>query len=598
MTVTREGTGVTVRYGHVDRNRGRWLENRYQLDGAGWPVMAEARPMTRDGEVGEPNDRFEVAEGEVRWMRGSNAGNASAGPEAAFYRLNGTTGFDDALLVRYLLSQPGGSARILPQGTAHVEIATELTVRGPTGPSRVRYALVHDGGAVPRGTWIDEDAELVATSVGWFITVRPDMVDHLEHLRIAELAYRDRMAETRARPLLEAATPSGPVVIRNGDLFHSPTGELRPAHTVVLEGDRIVAVGPAGQVVEPEGARVIDATGRTIMPGLWDMHVHLQATTQSDGAFTMLAAGLTTVRDLVADVDVAVSYRDRVDQGRIVGPRVLLAGFIEGPGEWAGPNDAIAFDDEGARAWIERYHGLGYRQIKLYNLVHPDLVPGIAREAKARGMRLSGHVPRGLSVPAAVRLGFDEINHAAFLFSSFFPDSLYVPEMRPYSGVAAAVAPTFDVDAPEVTEMIEVLRNHGTVVDGTFTLWMGAGALQGEGNPGAENYARMLRRLYEAGVTIVAGTDNTRGSTFVTELAIHELAGIPSTEVLRIATLGAAEVMDEDGDYGSIEVGKVADILVVEGRPTEGVEALRDLEFVIQAGRVFTPAQLREAAGR
>jgi imidazolonepropionase-like amidohydrolase len=543
MTIARSGESVVVRYQHIDRNRGRWLENRYRIDAAGRVLMAEGRPMSRDGDVGDPNDRFELSNGEARWRRGGGGGGGGQGSftiadaAAAFYRLGNATAFDDALLVRFLLDRPDRSASLLPQGAeVRLEIAAETTVTGAEGPRRLRYAVVHGMG-------------------------------------------------------------DGPLVIRGGDVFDSERAALLANHTVVVEGERIVAVGPADEIEEPTGARVIEAGGRTVMPGLWDMHVHLQATTQSDGALTMLATGLTTVRDLAADLDVAVSYRDRLDEGRLAGPRVILGGFIEGPGDWAGPSEAVASNEEEARAWVERYHQLGYRQIKLYNLVHPDFVPTIAEETHRRGMRLSGHVPRGLSVPAAVRLGFDEINHAAFLFSTFFQDSLYVPEMRPYSGVASVVAPGFDVDAPEVTELIELFRERGTVIDGTYAIWMGgAGALGGEGNPAAESYRRMLARLYEGGVTIVAGTDNTRGTTFVTELELHEYAGIPSEEVLRIATLGAAEVMGEDADYGSLAPGKVADILVVDGRPTEGVAALRDLDYVIRAGRVFRPDELRDAA--
>jgi hypothetical protein len=203
-----------------------------------------------------------------------------------------------------------------------------------------------------------------------------------------------------------------------------------------------------------------------------------------------------------------------------------------------------------------------------------------------------------LSVPAAVNLGFDEINHAAFLFSNFFQDSLYWPQMRAYSAVAAAVAPTFDADSPAMTALIETLRATGTVIDGTFNLWMGAGALTGQGNPGATSYARLLKRLHEAGVPIVAGTDNNTGATFILELELYQHSGIPAPAVLQIATIGAARVMKDDREYGSIAVGKVADVIVVAGRPAERVSDLRNVEQVIRAGRLYDPRELRAALSR
>jgi imidazolonepropionase-like amidohydrolase len=286
---------------------------------------------------------------------------------------------------------------------------------------------------------------------------------------------------------------------------------------------------------------------------------------------------------------------------------MILAGFIEGPGAWAGPSDVVVRTEAEARAWVARYDSLGYRQIKLYNLVHPDLVPTIAAEAHRRGMRLSGHIPRGLSVPAAVLLGFDEIQHAAFLFSTFFQDSLYVPRMRAYSAVASAVAPNMDVDGPMMSALIAFLKAHNTVIDGTFSVWVqsagtdiarqvGAGVAANQAKADS-NYMRLIKRLYDAGVTLVPGTDTYNSSSYDTELELYEKAGIPAPAVLQIATIVPARVMRDDRDYGSIAAGKVADLLVVAGHPAERVEDLRKLEIVIRAGRLYHPAEIRAAVG-
>jgi len=206
----------------------------------------------------------------------------------------------------------------------------------------------------------------------------------------------------------------------NGDVFETQRGVVLPRTTVIVRGDRISAVGPSDSVAVPEGATIIDAAGKTIMPGMWDMHTHAFLLSQSTSGPAHLSIGVTSVRDLASDVDVATQLRDRAATGEILSPRVELAGFIEGPGRWAGPSEVIVRTEDEARGWVAKYDSLGYKQIKLYNLVQQDLVPAIADETHKRGMRLSGHIPRGLSTPAAVRLGFDEINHAAFLFSTFY----------------------------------------------------------------------------------------------------------------------------------------------------------------------------------
>jgi imidazolonepropionase-like amidohydrolase len=286
---------------------------------------------------------------------------------------------------------------------------------------------------------------------------------------------------------------------------------------------------------------------------------------------------------------------------------MVLAGFIEGPGKWAGPTAVLVRTEDEARRWVARYDSLGYKQIKVYNLVHPDLIPTIAAEAHARGMRLSGHIPRGLTVPNAIELGFDEVNHAAFLFSTFYQDSLYVPTMRAYSAVATAVSPNIDVDGPAMTQLIDQLKRHGTVIDGTFSVWVtsagtGIGQAVGAGVAGDvrkadANYMRLLKRLYDAGVTLVAGTDAFGSTTYDTELELYEKAGIPAPAVLQIATIGAARVMKNDKDYGSLSAGKVADIVVVNGRPIDHISDVRQVETVIRAGRIYNAQELRIATG-
>jgi hypothetical protein len=600
MTVVREGDSVIVHYRHVDRNRGQRVESRYRLAPSGLVLAGETRPVgLNDGKPGEVADRFQIVRDSVTWGGGRGQPGGARMTPGSYYRLRSNTPFDDALFASFLLRQPNRSATLIGGGTARVEIVADTAVTVAGRRERVRLAMTHGTGNVPTATWLDERGNLFASAVAWFITVRPGAESALPTLRAIETAYRNRQAAELARRLTPA--PVTALVIRNGDLFDAERGVMRPRMTVVVRGDRIVTVGPADSVNVPSGATIIDATGKTIVPGLWDNHGHFQLTSQSSGALLQLANGITTVRDLAADTDVGVSHRDRAATGAIISPRAILTGFMEGPGAWAGPSDVIVRTEDEARAWVARYDSLGYKQIKLYNIIHPDLVPTIAAEAHKRGMRLSGHVPRGLTTVAAVKLGFDEINHAAFLFSTFYQDSLYLPQMRPYSGVASVVAPNVNVDSPEFTAMIGTLREHGTVIDGTFNLWVQTGGGRGGGPPDPSreranaNYLRLIKRLHEAGVPMIPGTDNGSGATYHTELEIYESAGIPASEVLQMATIGSARVMKDDREYGSIAAGKIADIVIINGRPAERIADLRNVDRVIRAGRAYSPADLRAA---
>ena len=175
------------------------------------------------------------------------------------------------------------------------------------------------------------------------------------------------------------------------------------------------------------------------------------------------------------------------------------------------------------------------------------------------------------------------------------------------------------------------LRERGTVVDGTFNIWQdrsrllpdgtdpvfgptidwlpplsqrasragggGASDVTARAQASAAAYRRMLKRLFDAGVTLVPGTDNVAGLTYHGELEIYERAGIPAPNVLQIATIGSARVMKQDKDYGSVSVGKVADLVIVVGRPAERITDLRKTETVVRAGRVYESRALYESLG-
>lgn len=593
MVVTTNADTTTIRYVFTDRNRGSRIFVRYVRRGADI-ISAERRPVLLDGSLGAPTSRMDIVGDSVRRSNGAST-TMTARRKDAFY-VGSSTPYDRSLLIARALTRPDRMV-LLPSGdTARVDIVRTTTVQVGGKSEVVRLAALRTGrSANLRYMWIDSHNELFASEVAWFMTIRPDAYPALASLRTIETQMHDAAAEALNKRLMRPT--SGVIAITNADLFDSETGTMRPRTTVLVRGDRIVAVGPSASTNVPAGATVIDATGKTLMPGMWDMHVHTQLKSQIRGGPTQLATGITTVRDLAADVDVAVAERDRAQAGLIASPRFVLAGFIEGVTKWAGPTATLVGTESEAREWVARYDSLGYKQVKLYNVVHPDLVPTITQEAHKRGMRVSGHIPRGLSVADAITLGFDEVNHAAFLFSTFYPDSLFVPTMRAYSAVATAVAPNIDVDGKPMTDLIGFLKTHNTVIEGTFAVWVqsaGNGIAQavGAGVPtdvakADANYMRLLKRLYDAGVTLVPGTDAYGSTTFNSELELFEQVGIPAPTVLQIATIVSARVMNDDKDYGSIAVGKVADMFIVNGKPAEHVRDLRNVEHVVRGGRLY-----------
>jgi imidazolonepropionase-like amidohydrolase len=590
LVVTSRGDSATARWVYTDRQRGTRTEARYAMGTNGLPVSAEARPVLTDGSTGPVNESIALTGDSLRFTS-LGMTRTIARTATDFVRLRGGTPWEQAALARALITRPTRSAKLNGNATVRAQIVADTLLRANGATQRVRLVMVTtDSSALPTGTWLDERGQLFATEVQWFMTVQPRAVPFMPAMRTIELRWR--MAE--AKKLADKVTTphKGTVVFRNGNLFDADKGVLVPNTTVVTRNDRIISVGPAASVATPDGATVIDATGKTIMPGMWEMHAHLFA---APFGVAQLSQGLTTARDLASDPDLAVMLRDSEKKGALAAPRYILAGFMEGPLKWRGPSGSLVSTEAQAREWVARYDSLGYKQIKVYNVVHPDLLPTIASEAKKRGMRLSGHIPRGMSMEAAIALGYDEIQHGAFFFSNFFQDSLYVPQMRAYSSVAFAVSPTFDVNGAPMTKLLETLKAKNTVVDGTFSLWIGnmgitdnAARLQSD-----SAYVTLIRRMHDLGIQMVPGTDEARSATYPRELQMFEAAGIPRAKILQMATIESARVMNDARDYGSVAEGKVADVLLVNGNPLERLSDLSKLETVMRGGRLYDAAKLK-----
>ena len=184
------------------------------------------------------------------------------------------------------------------------------------------------------------------------------------------------------------------------------TAPIDPA-TIVVRNGRIAAVGPTASTPVPRGVPAVDVAGKTIIPGLWDMHAHAS---QIDWAPVYLASGVTSVRDLGGDNGFLVAMRDAIRSGQALGPRYLLAGLVDGPGPRAFGAVTAASPDEG-RAVVRRYHADGFEQMKIYSLVTPDVVASIVDEAHKLGMTVTGHVPQGMTSQSVVEAGFDSIAH-------------------------------------------------------------------------------------------------------------------------------------------------------------------------------------------
>ncbi len=615
-------------YEFNDRGRGPRLLSRETFDKAGIPTSLE---VTGHDYLKAPvEERFSFDERMAKWKNKSEQGEKQLASPALYVAAAGIPGEAESLAAA-LLASPTKKLDLLPDGAARIERIGERKAEAGGQSLDVVHYEISGLDFTPNPLWLTKDGKLFALGGGWFTVIREGWEAAWSALNAEQEARSASRGAELARRL--AQKPGAPLVIEHANLFDSEAAVSRPNITVVISGSRIDSVGPDGSVKIPAGAQVIDAKGKALLPGLWDMHVHLSS---NDGVLHM-AAGVTSVRDLANDIDQVGDLKRKYDTGTLVGPRVINAGFLDGRGPYQGPTKVFADTPEEARTNIEKYKSLGYEQIKVYSSLKPELVPGIAEEAHKRGMRLSGHVPAFMTAEQFVRAGADEIQHINFIFLNFLFDQVQDTRTQARFTAVAQHAAELDLASERVKNFIGLLKEHHTVVDPTVAIFegqflvrdgvinpvyapiagripaqirrgfLGGGLPAPEGPAGKETdqrykesaaaLLRMVKLLYDSGVTIVAGTDDLAGFTLHRELEYYVEASIPAPKVLQIATIGGARVMKHDGERGSIASGKLADLILVEGNPAARISDIRRVVTVVKDGVIYDSAALYASLG-
>jgi len=606
-----------------DRGRGPNLDTRVVLGDDGLP--REIATTGNDYMKAAVDESFSWSGGAVRWQNSQEKDDRPLAG-AAFYLSRESACPEMGILATALLGAPDQRLALLPDGEARLEIVGETTFTSGPEEKMLRQASLTGLGFSPTFLWLDEKNEFFGATSMWF-SFLPEGWESIGE----EMARIDDAANTAWTAGLVgrlAHQPEHGVAFENARVWDATREKPVDGQTVLVVGNTIRAVGRDGTLELPKEVEVIDAGGKLLMPGLWDMHTHVG---DLDGILN-LAAGVTTVRDMANDIDKALALRLAWQEGTAVGPRLILSGFIDGPGPYAGPTKILVDTEAEARVAIDRYGDLGFEQIKIYSSVLPELVPYMAERAHHRGMRVSGHIPNGMTAEQAIKDGFDEIQHANMLFLTFWGDEGIDTRTPARFTEVAQRAADFDFEAPETLAFFDFLRQKAIVVDPTIAIFEGMftarpgivpvtwkpiihrlppqvrrGMMGGGLEPPAGEEKRyelsframvkMVGEVYRAGIPVVAGTDTLAGFGLHRELELYVEAGIPPAEVLGLATLGSAKIAGRAERLGSIEVGKLADFILVDGDPLSDMSDIRQVTLTVKNGTIFRPTEMYQAIG-
>ncbi|MGZ8709232.1 MAG: amidohydrolase family protein, partial [Thermoanaerobaculia bacterium] len=546
QVVTTRGNETIVDFEFNDRGRGPKLHTVMRVDERGVPLSLAI--TGNDYYKAEVHEHLSTAD-RVTWKNTAESGEATPG---AFYTSMYGPPEESAVLARALL-KAGGRIPLHPGGEATIRKVGEENLRG----TRVTAWEIGGLGFSPFEVWLDDDRNLFGAVSSWSSTIREGFEADAKQLIDAQ----DARARGRAAELARKLTISPVrVIVVNARIFDPRTLTLSEPTSLETEGNRIRTIGEPSPY---SAAELIDAKGGVLLPGLWDMHVHMG---DVDGMLN-LAAGITSARDLGNDSDTIIALKEKIDAGEAIGPRLVLAGLIDGPGPFQGPTNLLAGNEEEAKKAIDFLVERKYEGLKIYSSIKPELVPFMTQYAHEQGLRVSGHIPAGMRAENAVDAGYDEIQHVNMLMLNFMPDVTDTRTPARFTEPAKRGA-DLDLNSEEVRGFIEKLRAKGVVVDPTaavfeemFTARAGspspgyamiadrfppqvrryllAGGLpvpEGMDERYRASYAKMVEligALHRAGVTIVPGTDGLAGFTLHRELELYAQAGIPPAEVLR-----------------------------------------------------------------
>ncbi len=574
-----------------------------------------------------PIDDFVIVDGSNVHIRQDRSEKNERRPRQFFMISGYAPAAVQMMLLRYWRAHGSPNRlRIFPTGEVNIEHRGSDRVEIGSKPiSLERYlisGLIWGGEAV----WLDSKKQLVAV-----ISIDAEF-DHFEALRdgyeaalpvLLASAGKDEMAALADIAQTFPGRRTGKLALVGGTLVDGTGGEPISDAAVIIDGDRIAAAGPRAQITIPVDATLIDTSGKTILPGLWDMHAHFE---QVEWGPIYLAAGATTVRDCGNEFEFIVAVRDAIRSGRGLGPRLLLAGLVDGTSPKALGIQRVDSPVE-AQGWVNRYHDAGFQQMKIYSSMTRENVEAVATAAHQLGMTVTGHVPNSMNLFQAVEAGMDQINHVHFVAKAMVPEG--IPENFSWEQAEERFA-TIDVNSPQATKAIDFLKAHSIVVDPTVALQelgtAGPGRPFESFEPGVmkvapelaaqyvtptgveptqqtriavlQHYLQIIGALHRAGVPIVTGTDQSvPGYSLYREIELYVDAGFTPMEAVKAATIVPAQAMGLSTDLGTVERGKKADLIVLGANPLESIHNIRTVEKVVSGGTLYDSASLWKSVG-
>jgi hypothetical protein len=591
----------------------------------GRTIASEVRGFTDSGDASE---KFSVGkDGIANWATAVDSGSAPFG--AKRYESYGGPWLANEQGIAALVAAGPRGIDLLPGGHASISIGQSTRIVGPRGPETLKLAFTSGSGFAPSPVWLTSDSRFFA-SVG-SISLMPEGYEAVATSlkAIQETATADMVRATAHRFL--SAASRRPTLFDHVKLFDSVGGRFLPDRAVLVADGKVAAIGKGGSLRVASGTRRIDGRGKTLLPGLWDSHLHVGG--DDWGLLQNLATGMTNYRSPGSMIDEAQSIFRRRAAGDLLAPEGKVSVIIDRKDPLTAQIALTVSSGAETIAAVDKIKAAGMWGVKFYTSMNPAWIAPAAAEAHRLGLHVHGHVPAGMRPLDTVRAGYDEVTHINFIMMQAMPQSV-VDKANTAARIEgpAQYAKDVDLDSPDMKAFYAELAKRGTIVDPTLVVFEQLMASDGTAvtpaylpyvaiSPPAvargwkiagyplfggltrddfrKSFAKMaglVGRLHQAGVRIVAGTDGS-GVELVREIELYHQAGLTNAEALQTATIVPARMVGMAGRVGSVAPGKTADLVLVDGDVEANLGALRQVDKVVLDGVLMDGDALRTASG-
>jgi imidazolonepropionase-like amidohydrolase len=589
----------------------------------GMPSEVIVRGVTPSGDAAE---QFAITNGQADWKSSVDKGSTAYSTPAFYLALGGPILSIKPEIDRLLALGKAGMS-LLPSGRASFDKAASLDVSGAQGVKHVDLVLLKGTSQSPQPYWV-EDGKFFA-ALGGLNLMPAGYEGNADKMQAAQDAAIAALAPATAKKFL-TADAKRPVLFRDVKMYDADAERFLEHRYVLTANGKIVSVGAKAPAKLPAGTRTLDGASKTLVPGLWDSHMHVGDDFQT---VSELALGVTSCRNPGGPIELEVSQRKRRDAGTLLAPECWDSVIVDRKGPLVAQGSLAVSSLDETLAAVRKIKANNLTAVKFYTSMDPAWIAPGAKLAHQLGLHVHGHIPAGMRTLDAINAGYDEITHIYFATMQAMPQEV----VDKANTTMRLLGPgkyfkDVDLDAEPTKTVIKTMAEKKIVLDPTLVVVEGVllakagtvapayapfvgtlpaatergfksgpipylpGMTRADAEKSVHHMGEYVAKLRRSGVPIVAGTDGF-GTELVRELELYVDGGLTPAEALATATIAPARNVKADKRTGSIAVGKEADLLLVDGDPEKNIGDLRHVDQVMSDGVLMDGNALRAEAG-